>query len=215
MTTNDGGSGGVLPFLGKGQATFASLASPLSINGQPYTLVDSIASLATAVAANPGGYYALANDYDARVGGVYTASPIPEVFDGTFEGLGNTISHLRVRDRVKFDAVGLFAELGEHGAVNGLRLSGVDLLGGDGNAIGGIVGGDSAHGECDGSLVNDSVSGTIHGLGGFLAGGGLAGCVDAIAYSSSSATVYAKRAEFIGGLAGGGGGSPAHTLPAQ
>jgi hypothetical protein len=94
ILTNDGGSGGVLSFGAKGHVTFADLSSVLTINGTPYVLVDDIASLAGDIAANPKGDFALANSYDAKADGIYTASPIATTFSGIFEGLGNTISNL-------------------------------------------------------------------------------------------------------------------------
>jgi len=199
---NDGGSGGTPLFLGRGRATFANLASPLSIEGRPYTLVNSIASLVSAVAANSSGAYALANNYDALPDGTYTASPIPGFFNGIFEGLGNTISNLRVEDRTRFHPVGLFAKLDFEGQVNGLHMSAVHLVGGVADGIGAIVGGDAAYGNCYGWLANDTASGVIQGLGQRLSGGGLAGCAENVTYSSSSAKVSAAYSQNLGGLVG-------------
>ena len=74
---------------------FRNLASPLVIDGQSFTLVNSLPALASAVAANKSGSFALANSYDASQHGTYSHSPI-KVVDGTIEGLGNTISHLEI-----------------------------------------------------------------------------------------------------------------------
>ena len=52
----------------RGEATFADLASSLTVNGVAYTLVGTVRSLAGAVAANPGGDFALANSYGRRAG---------------------------------------------------------------------------------------------------------------------------------------------------
>ena len=61
LTTNDGGSGGALSFGPKGDVTFLGVSNSLTINGKSYTLVNSVASLATAIAGNASGNYALAN----------------------------------------------------------------------------------------------------------------------------------------------------------
>ncbi len=55
IITNDGGTGGDLIFYGKGNVTFWDLSSSLAINGNSYTLVGDIASLAVDIANNPSG----------------------------------------------------------------------------------------------------------------------------------------------------------------
>src|SRR5581483_6762914 len=94
IATNDGGSGGDLLFGDKANLTFWDMSSSLVINGNSYTLVGNIKTLAAGIAANPSGFYALANDYDASVDGVYSSSPVASGFSGTFDGLGNAFSSL-------------------------------------------------------------------------------------------------------------------------
>src|SRR5579871_2778100 len=106
LLTNDGGSGGTLTFGPKGHVTFSNLASGIAINGTSYTLVGSIQQLATAVAANPAGSYALANDYNARHDRTYASAPVATTLTGAFEGLGNTISNLSISDPTNYDNVG-------------------------------------------------------------------------------------------------------------
>ena len=55
---------------------FGNLSGTLTINGTAYTLVNSVASLASAIAANPSGAFALAKSYNAKGDGTYAASPI-------------------------------------------------------------------------------------------------------------------------------------------
>jgi hypothetical protein len=55
LTTDDGGTSGTLAFGHKGRVTFASLSRNLTINGTAYTLVNTIQSLASAIAENPSG----------------------------------------------------------------------------------------------------------------------------------------------------------------
>ena len=91
ITTNDGGSGGDLMFDGKGNIKFWDTGSSLVINGKSYTLVKDIATLASDIAANPSGFYALANNIDAKGNTISDAAIRPD-FSGMFEGLGLAIS---------------------------------------------------------------------------------------------------------------------------
>lgn len=91
---NDGGTNGDLLFFPGAKVDFWDLGSSLTINGNAYTLVGSIATLAADAAQKPSGYYALAGDYDASSD---TAWPIPN-FTGTFEGLGHQISNMTLSD---------------------------------------------------------------------------------------------------------------------
>jgi hypothetical protein len=123
LTTNDGGTGGDLRFTGNGRVAFWDLSSPLTINGNAHTLENSIAGLASAIAANPSGSFALADNYDAEPDGTYTtASPIATTFTGHFEGLGNTISNVTVLIRTRQNDVGLFSVIGAGGTVHDLHL---------------------------------------------------------------------------------------------
>jgi hypothetical protein len=212
------GSGGLSLSTGSGQndslslgraahVTFANLASALTIDGVPYTLENNIKSLAGAIAANPGGAYALAGDYDATQDGVYSSVPIPTVFGGTFEGLGNSISHLSIDDSMDGN-VGLFAQTGSENstaALRDLRLRNVHVAGNvsQGVNVGGLVGLDG------GAVINCYVSGKIMSdstaqgvnVGGLV---GANGGIGSITNSFSAANVTASRAAygFAGGLVG-------------
>ena len=74
ITTNDGGSGGDLVFGDTGNVTFWDLSSSLIVNGNGYTLVGDIDTLAADIAVNPFGFFALANNY--RVKHAYHNAPI-------------------------------------------------------------------------------------------------------------------------------------------
>ena len=91
-----GAPGGVSSFGANGHVNFSSLTSSLAINGATYTLVGNIATLASDIATNPSGDFALASSYDAKGDGTYAASPIATTFSGNFEGLGNTIENLTI-----------------------------------------------------------------------------------------------------------------------
>ena len=62
--------------------TFWDLSSSLIVNGNSYTLVGDIETLASDIANNPAGFYALANDYDASVDGTYRSAPVTTTVTG-------------------------------------------------------------------------------------------------------------------------------------
>jgi hypothetical protein len=123
LLTNDGGSAGDLQFFDSGSIGFWNLSSSLIINGQSYVLFSDIKSLAAGIVGNSSGSFALANDYDAGVDGVYGRSPILEKLEGTFDAMGHTIKGLQIVDNTKFDfEVGLFAFIDFSGIVRDLNL---------------------------------------------------------------------------------------------
>jgi len=69
LTTNDGGSGGIFNYGPNGSIAIWNLTNVLTIDGAVYTLVGDIHTLASAIAAKPAGFYALANPYDAKKDG--------------------------------------------------------------------------------------------------------------------------------------------------
>jgi len=145
LTTNDGGTAGVLSFGKKGSVTFWDLSSSLVIDANAYTLVADIATLASAIHGNAMGSFALANDYNVGVDGTYHSAPIPTPFHGRLEGLGHTISHLAINDSSTSDSVGLFQSLEDNSSVENLafaamRIKSTSVYG----PVGGLVG--TAHG---------------------------------------------------------------------
>jgi hypothetical protein len=66
ILTNDGGTGGALSFPGKGSIGFLGLTNALSIDGATYKLENTIAGMASDIAANSSGNYALAAPYNAK-----------------------------------------------------------------------------------------------------------------------------------------------------
>jgi hypothetical protein len=199
LTTNDGGKNGLLSFGKKGNVTFANLSSSLLIDGSPYTLVDTIALLANDIAANPGGNYAFADNYDASADGTYASDPVSTSFAGTLQGLGNTISNLSVNTPANNSDVGMFYEL--TGTIANLNLSKVMIVGNaNSDEVGGLV---SAN---YGLLVGDSVSGRVKSKAKedqFGATGGLAGVnLGVIMNCHSSATASGNADAWVGGLVG-------------
>jgi hypothetical protein len=209
ITTNDGGSGGFFSFGEKGNATFADLSSPLTINGADYTLVNNIASLASAIAANPTGDYALANAYNAKKDGTYSNSPIPTEFGGFFEGLGNTISNLSLNGTGDINSfVGLFAEMAVNnepgGSIENIVLKGVEI-GGKGLVVGGLVG--VSIGTISGSFVQGKVSSSFYQNGGPIIGLLAGENLGTITRAGAHGKVATGKDSGSGGLVGANEGS--------
>jgi hypothetical protein len=100
LALNDAGTES-LAFYNGADVTFSKLSSALTINGNAYVLVGTVAQLASDADANPNGYFALAANYDASGDGTYSSAPVQNPgnwFTGVFEGLGNAISNLTIVD---------------------------------------------------------------------------------------------------------------------
>jgi len=202
LLTNKEGTDGDLSFA-DGDVTFAKLNSALFINSARYTLVDNIATLASDIAGDPSGDFALANSYNARKDGTYASSPIATTFTGNFEGLGNTISNLLIVDPTNGDNVGLFAAMSENGAVDSLGLINVNINGtsATGQSIGGLVGNTGGLDGTTADIFEDFATGMVAGgnagsVGGLMGGGG----GGFVSYSYSTATVTGGISTSEGGL---------------
>jgi hypothetical protein len=100
LALNDAGTES-LAFYNGANVRFAHLSSALTINGNAYVLVGTVAELASGADANPTGYFALAANYNAAGDGTYSSAPVQNPgnwFTGVVEGLGNTISNLTIVD---------------------------------------------------------------------------------------------------------------------
>jgi hypothetical protein len=178
-----------------GGITFSHLSSVLSISGITYQLVNSLGGLATAVAANPSGLFALANPYDASKDGTYSASPVTTNFLGAFEGLGNTISNISVDSTGGCCVAGLFQSVSQ-AEISHLHLKRVHV-----HSAGGAAG--LAY-QSFASIDNVSVTGTVASSSGD-AGGLVADNFGNIFESYSAATVSAGSTVAdvdVGGLVG-------------
>lgn len=202
LTTNDGGSGGEFVCDNSGAVSFANASGALTINGAAYTLVNSVAALAGAIAANPSGAFALAGNYDAKKDGIYATSPITTVFSGSFNGLGNTISNLSINDPTENAYVGLFAETARGSTISNIHLVNENVQGGAGNSgnpdeiVGGLVA------SAGGAITHSSNTGTVAG-GDYSAVGGLLGIAGAaVTGSGSAASVSSGVYGPAGGLIG-------------
>jgi hypothetical protein len=209
LKTNDGGTGGDYYFNG-GNITFANTGEALTINGQAFALVTNISGLASAIAADPSSNYALANNYDASADGVYRSSPVPTEFGGVFEGLGNTISNLSIKDSAGHADVGLLSQLASTGTLRDIALTSETVYSAQRfQIIGGLVA------INNGLLLDDSVNASFSSVGqyggvnafeGILTGDN----VGAITGSSTSGTMNAIIAT-LGGLAGEATGPIDHS----
>jgi hypothetical protein len=218
LLTNDGGTGGALSFHGAGSVTFLGLTNSLTINGATYTLIGDIATLAGDIAANPGGNFALAKNFNARRQ-TYTSSPIPTFFTGMFEGLGNAIANLMIDDTTTNDSAALFAELGTDSGSPGptiadLRLTNANITG---QGETGVLAAQSYNAFIDNVRVSGKVTGNGSGATGGLIGnfewtGNNGPNFGVIANSEPTATVAltgAGNANAAGGLVGTLGGAGA------
>jgi len=194
LTTNDGGTGGTLTFPG-GNVTFNNLLGGLIINGNLYTLVNNIVTLANDIAANPNGFYALAKSYDASADGTYSNSPITTTFTGAFEGLGNTISNLAITAPTT-NYIGFFSILS--GTVENVGLTNINIVS-NGSVIGGLAG------DNEGGIRQVYATGEVSGGG--MYGGSVGGLVgyNSGTISQSYATANVAGATSVGGLVGNNG----------
>jgi filamentous hemagglutinin family protein len=208
LNTNQGGSGGTLSFaLGSG-INFTGLdntGQSLSINNQSYTLIYNVNDL-QAINSNLNGRYALARPIDGGptaswnggLGlvalGMDNNSNIQNGgngFNGTFEGLGNVIYNLNVR-QIPTNYVGLFGYVGASGVISNVGLRNVNISGQ--NNTGALAG--YNRGTITRSWADGRVDGT-HTTGG-LVGYNLG----TITQSYSNAGVTANNGNMIGGLVG-------------
>jgi hypothetical protein len=202
IVTDDGGHNGKFLFTGEGSVSFQNPESSLIINGQEYTMVSNIATLASGVASDPNGHFALAGSYDAGHDHFKTA-PIPTPFSGVFEGLGNTISHLSLHHDEKlvlgdtqFHVTGLFGFVAQAGIVRDLIVQKGFLASSNPKASAGLVAGRN-----DGLLRYITVDGSVTGTA--TAMGGVVGWNNGTVYDAeSAANISAAKAKAVGGVVG-------------
>jgi hypothetical protein len=152
----------------KGAVRFWDMASQLTIDGDDYRLVNSVAGLAAMVAAHPKGHIALANDYDAKQDGQVTRVPVQTDFAGTFDGLGNKITNFAIFDTADME-IALFTALKAKGMIRNLGMTEVNVLAE--NSFNNIVAGLVAYNagtiyNCyvDGGTARTDFRGTLGGL---------------------------------------------------
>jgi len=197
-------AGGALNFYPGGSIDFWDNTSSLIIGGHSYTLVSDLATLASKIGADSSGYYALAKNHDAS-GETYSDAVVTGTLDGTFEGLGNTISNL---DMNPFDptTVGLFSEVSTTGIVRDFVLeASMDCDPADNAAYeAGLVAG-----ENNGQIRNIVVSGSISCIRARDAGGAVGDNIAPGMISNVVADVGMSpgKMHYVGGLAGANSGT--------
>ncbi|WP_434723808.1 MBG domain-containing protein [Mesorhizobium sp. RIZ17] len=210
LVTNDGGSGDTISYALGASATFTGTpgAQALSVNSQSYTLIYDINGL-QAINSDLSGRYALANTIDAsdtyNWNGVKAFIPLGtdgntnilnggNGFNGTFDGLGNTIDYLRSTPGGA-NYAGLFGYIGGGGVVRNVGLVDASVMAS--RFTGAIAGWNK------GSISGVWASGQIHGAG---ITGGLVGQNDgSITQSFSTVGVNARDFNSVGGLVGSNG----------
>ena len=200
LTTNNNAGGtssgdGALTFtMGKGSVQFTTLpAEPgLVINGEVYNLVNDMTGVATMNGSAEN--FALAAPINAAASGTFTTSPVA-TFNGTFEGLGNTISGLKINDAGGLAQTGLFGLIEEAGTIRNLGLVGASVIAGVGaQPVGALAG------ENDGNVVNSFATGSVTSAGGH-AGGLIGDNFGVVANSFTTGSVTSASGD-AGGLVG-------------
>ena len=185
------GSAGFAAGAGEGIAGQA-----LTVNGQAYNLVYSLADLAGIGSSyDPAGnttYYALAKPLTSTT--TYTDAVVSS-FSGTLEGLGQTITGLTMTSND--DMVGLIGTLNSGGRVRDLGLVNVNISGTD--WVGGLVG--YSNGTVETSYATGAVSGDDV-IGG-LVGGNYGGIIE----TSYAPAAVSGAGFYAGGLTAYNGGT--------
>jgi hypothetical protein len=154
LITNDGGTGGDYWFDAGASVTFWDTSSSLVINGQSFILVKDIKTLAADISHHPERHYALADTYNASNDGTYAHAPVPTEFTGIFEGLGNSILVLSIKDVTEGENVGLFAVLGTGGVIRDTLLAHVHIASRAPNGLCTLLGLNDG-----GAVIRDAVKG--------------------------------------------------------
>jgi filamentous hemagglutinin family protein len=241
------GPGGNVEFVGTSDS-----GQGLVINHQRYTLLYSMSDVQAINNEGLSGRYALANSMDAT--GVTGWVPIGtdgngqvvlndgRGFNGTFQGLGNTISNLTI-NQPSGARVGLFGFIGSTGSVQNLGLIGGSVTGGSSSVEVGALAGFSQGtisrsyatsdvtgdrfvgglvGENQGTITGSYAGGNVIGSAvvGGLVGGNLGGTVESSHANGAVGSVAEQLTSngFIplgfGGLVGINGGGLAGNIQA-
>jgi hypothetical protein len=194
-----------LAFVGRGRLDFWDTSSSMVVNGQTYTLANNVASLASAIAANTSGNFALARSYDAKTDAPYTASPV-NVLYGSLNGLGHVISGLRIQSSEGCAGFIAYLVRGTAPSVSNLALVKISLTqtwNGSFSAprgTGGLAGcsqGDISHVRVTGH-VDGGQNAQAGGIVGWQAGG--PGTTGAIIDTSADVVLTGSMSALLGGI---------------
>lgn len=193
-------------YQNKGAVRFWDTASQLTIDGDDYRLVNSIAGLASTVAAHPNAFIALAHDYNAKQDGQVTNTPVATPFGGTFDGLGNEISNFSLYDTTDTE-VALFAATKGKGTLRNIGIVKANVLGENtfNNVVGTLV-------AFNGGVVHNCYATGQIRSDFRMTGGGLVGENYGYIYRSwANVSVSGAQNAEVGGLVGNAHG---HVLDA-
>lgn len=185
--------------LGKdGLVTLSGAGASYQSNGAHYSVIQNVAQLQD-INSNLNGYYVLGNNINNSV--TFNSIGGDTGFRGVFDGLGNTVSGLTVRNTGS--NLGLFSA--SSGSLSNLKLMSMNISGAQGNApsssVGGLVGMNTGRvSNVSTQSVNVSAGTLGNNTVGGLVGRNLGGTID----NSSSQGVVTGNAytNAIGGLVG-------------
>jgi filamentous hemagglutinin family protein len=199
--------------LNNASITLSGTNPSLSIAGTAYTVINSLGGALDATtppatptlqgvgSANLAGQYALGSNIDAAATLAWNAGtgfmPIGTVavpFNGTFDGLGHTISNVTINRPATAD-VGLFGSTGTGSVIRNLALTGGSVIGL--SSAGGLVGSNT------GTISHSSNTGTVSG--GSSLGGLMGSNTGTVNYSYATGNVSGTSS--LGGLMGSNTGT--------
>ena len=202
LLTNDGGSDGDYWFDEGASVSFWDTKSSLIINGVSFRLVRSLRQLSTHSIKQMDTPTALAANVDASADGQYTQSVIAVPLTSIYEGLGNTVSNLKISNTIKDGLqLGLFAYVSNSGTVRDLNVENAAIEGAMGSYIGILAA------QNNGTVARCHSSGSVSAPGENAAGGlvGVSGQNNpsaAIILASSSAQVTLGGFQSYGNIGG-------------
>jgi filamentous hemagglutinin family protein len=167
----------------------------LTIDNQPYVVLDTLAGI-QAMSLAAGGYYALGSNIDATGQAFSPLGPAGPGFGGTFDGLGHTIGKLTI-NLPSTGFVGLFGNTASTAVVRNIGLISPAVTGKDG--VGALVGFNLA------AISNSYVSGTGSVSGRDNVGGLVGYDGSTVGISDSFATITVSGRNGVGGLVGANG----------
>ena len=195
--TDDGGESGNATDLGDGYT--------VSEDGNTYTVYTADGLMAWVEAAQNDLSLNCTLTHDIDLSGTEW-EPIGDrnnVYTGTFDGNGHTISNLAItKENLSFgDDCGMFGRVGTNATIKDLTLEDVRLdVGADGIPIGALAGSNQ------GTISNCKVSGNISVTNNEMQYvGGIVGWMESgvIQYCHSSASIQGGNSEYVGGVLGG------------
>ena len=188
-----------------GNATDLGDGYTVSEDGNTYTVytADGLVAWAEAAQGNLSLNCTLTHDIDLSGTEWEPVGDRNNVYTGTFDGNGHTISNLTItKENLSFrDDCGMFGRVGTNATIKDLTLESVRLnVGADGIPIGALAGSNQ------GTISNCKVSGNISVTNNEMQYvGGIVGWMESgvIQYCHSSASIQGGNSEYVGGVLGG------------